>query len=209
MANSRQPHPTKPGSPGRSPALKVVWLAALWAMIVPALAAPTITLQKQAQVEGTVTLADIAKIEADGETEMGEITIGSSPLAGRSRIVSAKYVRMRIARADFEDFALEGAESVKLVAKGALRSNTRTRQHQSQQSAENTEKPPPPVIERSQRVQVTLFNHGVVISAAGRAMADAALNQPVPVRISSTHQQIQGTAAENGRVLVRLEGRSR
>ena len=170
------------------------------------LAGPTVTLKEQATVEGTVTLADIAKIEGAKETKIGEVTIGHSPLAGRSRTVSAGYIRMRIARGDFEEYTLEGAERVKLVATGALQSQSRTDRRASQQSEGEAEKPPPLVIERSQRVQVRLINRGVVIDAAGRAMGDAAVDAPVVVRISSTGKRIQGTATATGRVVVSLGG---
>lgn len=187
----------------------VLFVLLLVLCVSAAIAGPTVILKERAVVEGTVTLGDIAEIEGDEGTGIADVTVGNSPLAGRSRTVSAGYVRMRMARVDFEDFVMKGADQVELVGRGVRKSSTRTRRQPTQQSGDNAVEPPPPVIYRSQRVQVTLINHGVIISAAGRAMADAAFNAPVPVRISSTGQQIQGTAAQQGHVIVRLGGRPR
>jgi hypothetical protein len=206
-------------------AIRVAILLTSLALCTTALAGPTVTLKKRAVVDGAVTLGDIADIEAEetsASTEDGsddsadrptpsdasplaQVTIGQSPLPGRSRTVSAGYVRMRIARAGIEGVTIEGAGCVELLGAGTLTASDQPRREAPQPTGTPAE-PPPPVVHRSQRVQVTLINHGVIIHAAGRAMADAAHNQPVPVRISSTGQQIQGIATQPGRVVVQLGG---
>lgn len=161
----------------------------------------TLTLQETARVgSGTVTLGDIAVIDADEDIaeDLGAVVIGNSPLPGRSRTITAGYIRMRLARAGVgEKVVIEGASEVKLT--GAISAKLSAPGPQEQDEA-----PAIPVVTRSQRVKIMLINHGVTISASGRAMDDACLHQPVAVRVVSTGQEIQGIAVGKGQVSVIL-----
>jgi flagella basal body P-ring formation protein FlgA len=64
---------------------------------------------------------------------------------------------------------------------------------------------PRPAVHREQVVQVWSRSHGIEVSAAARVLADAAVGQRVPVRISGSNGVLQATVVSPG-VLQIVEG---
>jgi hypothetical protein len=190
--------------------------------------AATVTLHEHAEVgEGAITLAQLADITASDDLtdRLLAVDIGPSPLPGRSRSISAGYVRMRIGRVGVDPQTVEmtGASAVQVHRPGIspLLEQAHSVPHttapaQAGLGGTHTQRgscsPLPasllpaqaPLLRRGEQVQVLVVRGAIVIQTTGRLMTDAALDMPVIVQVAGSRQRISGLLIGPRQVEVRL-----
>ncbi len=202
-------------------AVGIVAVAALVASFAAACRAGPVTvlLREEAVVAvGPVTLGQLADIEADTEAspEIAAVIIGSSPLPGRERRISAGYIRMRMARAGVsgDTAKLGGAAAVVVRVKSAEAVSPRD----AATAKANGRRGIPPVgrdpttatageawsCKRGQRVQIRVLCGNIVVLTSGQLLENAAAWESVMARVGSTGGRVCGVLSGPRELTVRL-----
>ena len=214
-------------------AVGMIAVAVLGAFTSACRAAPvTVSLREEAVVAaGPVTLGQLADIEAETEAspQIAAVIIGSSPLPGRERRISAGYVRMRMARAGVgSDTAKLGGASavvVRVAAEKAVRpqvaataeANGRrgTGPRPTTATTDGTGRrgtgPRPTTTtgeawscKRGQRVQIRVVCGSIVVITSGQLLENAAAWEPAIARVGSTGNRVCGVLSGPRELTVRL-----
>lgn len=188
----------------------------------------TVTLHERAEVgEGAITLAQLADITASDDLadRLSAVDIGPSPLPGRSRSISAGYVRMRIGRVGVDPQTVEmtGASAVQVHRPGisplleqahsaphttapaqASSGGTHTQHGSCSPHPASSQPAQAPLLRRGEQVQVVVVRSAIVIQTIGRLMTDAALGMPVIVQVAGSRQRISGLLTGPRQVEVHL-----
>ncbi len=207
-------------------AVAILAVATLAAFASPCRAAPVaVLLHDEAVVAaGPVTLGQLADIEPGSETssQIAAVIIGTSPLPGHQRTITAGYVRMRMARAGIgsDTASLTGAAAVvvRVAAEKAVRPQVAAAQPSTQrlhydkrfgqagmpvlQTAEGNGKSWS--CKRGQKVQIRVLCGNIVVLTSGQLLENATAWEPVTARVQSTGGKVFGVLSGPRELTVKL-----
>lgn len=173
-------------------------LLTLLALTIPAMAAamPVVALQPQVTVLTTeVTLGQVAP---DLPAELAAVTLGSAPVPGTTRYITADYIRLRLRRCGIRP------ETLDLQGDGVTICHTGTTGAQATEGS--TAGPQPlPLIKRNQLVEVAVQCGGVTIHTTGRAAGDASEGNLIEINLATTNRKVTGRVSR-GTILVVIPG---
>ncbi len=182
----------------------------------------TVLLREEAVVAaGPVTLGQLADIEAETEasSQIAAVIIGSSPLSGRERSISAGYIRMRMARAGVsgDTAKLGGAAAVvvRVAAEKAVRPQVPAGQVRDPATASHGPRPATRpsssavageawTCKRGQKVQIRVLCGNIVVLTSGQLLENAAAGESVMARVGSTGGRVCGVLSGPHELTVRL-----
>ncbi|MEN6641511.1 MAG: flagella basal body P-ring formation protein FlgA [Armatimonadia bacterium] len=173
-------------------------LLTLLTLTIPAMAAamPVVALQPQATVDTTeVTLGQVAS----GLTpELAAVNLGSAPVPGTTRHITADYICLRLRRCGIrpETLDLQG-EGVTVCRKGAANATATARPVAAPRADA--------LIRRNQLVEVEVQCGGVTIHTTGRAAADASEGDLIEINLATTNRKVTGRVSR-GTILVVIPG---
>lgn len=190
-----------------------------WAGLVAiALAEPSavIVLRPEALVEpaAEVRLGQIADIQAPPErhARLAEVSLGSAPIPGTTRPISAGFIALRLRRFGFNpaDIQLQGetvlvksAVPVALAPKGSA-SSFAWQGAATPASLRCENAPEPVLIRRGQYVELQVQCGAVTVIATGRAEREGRPNELIPVRLEKTGRTVLARVLGPGLVFVNL-----
>jgi len=161
-----------------------------------AVAMPEVALQPQATVDTTeVTLGQVAP---DLHPDLAAVNLGSAPVPGTTRYITADYIRLRLRRCGIrpETLDLQG-EGVTVRRTGATGTQATERSTAGPQAL--------PLIKRNQLVEVAVQCGGVTIHTTGRAAGDASEGDLIEINLATTNRKVTGRVSR-GTILVVIPG---
>ncbi len=181
----------------------VGWGAVLcWAGLVATAMAGSpvvIVLRPEASVgSGEVRLGQIAEIQAPPEMQirLADISLGSAPLPGTTRQISAGFIALRLRRFGFNpaEMQLQGevvlVKSAVPVASAPDVSAPSPAQGASPGALRPANIPEPALIRRGQYVELQVQCGAVIVIATGLAGREGRLNELIPVRLEKTGRTV-------------------
>lgn len=182
-----------------------------------------VSLHDQAVVAaGHVTLGDVAQVTGAAATidRLAAVSLGSAPVAGRERRISAEFVRLRLRRygMDPENIVLEGdgvvvqrEEAVPVLSRVAARPNgVRGALHIPRAAdsipAPTANEPAPPLVSRNQPVGISVVCGGVVIYNRGRVLEEGRAGDIVTVRLDGASHSLQAVVSGPGQLTLHVGG---
>lgn len=160
---------------------------------------PVVTLQAVVAVDtAEVTLGQVA---ADLTAELAAVSLGSAPVPGSTRRITADYIRLRLRRCGIrpETLELQGeGVTVGRLADKTTKLATGPEKVATRSGADLT-------VKRNQVVEVEVQCGGVTIHTTGRAAGEAGEGDLVEVNLVNTNRKVTGRVSR-GTILVVIPG---
>lgn len=164
----------------------------------------TLALRPQVTVNGPeVRLGEAATLTAPADlaARLAAVSLGSAPVYGTTRVISAGYVRLRLRHAglDPEGMTITGEfVAVQRAAAGTGAAPTTAPETPALATGEK------PVVRRGEGVTVQAICGGVTVTLEGRAGQDAAVGQTITVYLPRTSRTVEARVIAPGQLALEL-----
>lgn len=171
------------------------------------LAKPVIVLHEQVTLDtAEVALQQVATVQLpEGAEALPVISLGSAPVPGCSRRISADYLRLRLRRYGLRPEQLDLRGEAVLVHRVGGPAPAPARPSAGTSAAEPVAALPPRTIRRHQAVEVHLRCGGVMVHTTGQASSAAAEGELLTVNLAATRRTLTGRV-HAGVLIVQIPG---